>query len=58
MASSHVQVHYQFRKAGNSAWTVTSWSGPVPQVSEALVMQQLREKHKGYEVELKSIKWR
>ena len=58
MASPYVQVQYRYRKIGSSSWTSTSWSGSMAQESETLVMQKLRDKHKGCEIELKSIKWK
>jgi hypothetical protein len=58
MPSPYVEVQYRYCKIGSSAWTSSSWSGPMLQKSETLVMQKLREHHKGYQVELKSIKWR
>lgn len=58
MASAYVQVKYKYRKIGSTGWTSTGWAGNVQHESESLVMQKLREKHNGCEVQLVEIKWK
>ena len=52
------QVRYRYRKSSTSSWTGSSFTMYLSQQSETLAMQKLRERHKGYEVELIEIKWR
>lgn len=54
---NHAQVRYRYRKPGGS-WAGSSWGGNVQSQSEQLVMQILRKRHPGYEVELVDIKWK
>ena len=54
---NHAQVRYRYRKPGG-AWGGSSWSGNVQSQSEQLVMQILRKRHPGCEVELVDIKWK
>lgn len=58
MPSTYAQVKYKYRKLGSSSWTSTGWAGNVSQESESLVMQALRKKHSGCEIELVSIQWK
>lgn len=52
------QVKYKYRKPGSNSWTHASTSISVNQPSETLVMQKLRDKHKGYDVELIELKFK
>lgn len=55
----HASVKYRYRKTvGSGGWTGSSWSGNVAAQSEQLVMQILRKRHPGYEVELIEIRWK
>ena len=55
----HATVKYRYRKtAGTGPWTGSSWSGNVQSQSEQVVMQVLRKRHGGYEIELVEIKWK
>ena len=59
MASVMANARYKYRKIGSAgSWTSTNWTGSVNSQSETLVMQKLREKHKGYDIELIEIKWK
>lgn len=58
MAMSSAQVKYKYRKPGSNSWTTTATSFSVNQPSETMVMQKLREKHKGYDIELIELKWK
>ncbi|MBD7987477.1 hypothetical protein H9645_05485 [Luteimonas sp. Sa2BVA3] len=52
-------MKYRYRKTvGSGGWTGSSWSGNVAAQSEQLVMQILRKRHPGYEVELIEIRWK
>jgi hypothetical protein len=57
MPSFIARVKYRYRKQGTNPWSNTSISFTVNHESETLVMQKLRDKHKGCEVEMKEIKW-
>lgn len=56
MAYAHVR--YKYRRPNMFSWTSTSWSGHVGQESETLVMQKLRQRHSGCEIELMDIRWK
>ncbi len=58
MAIIYFAVQYKYRKVGSPSWTSTRFSGSVKQQSETLVMQLLRDKHKGSEVTLTELKWK
>ena len=58
MGSAYAQVKYKYRKLGTNSWTGTGWGGYVASQSESLVMQTLRKKHSGCEIELVSINWK
>jgi len=59
MATAYVSTKYKYRKIGSSgSWSSTSWSGIVKQQSETIVIQLLRDKHKGCEVMLMDMKWK
>ena len=54
----YVNVNFKYRKVGSLSWSHASWAGNVNQKSEIIVMQKLRDQHKGCEVELIAIKWK
>jgi hypothetical protein len=56
--SVHFSVKYKYRRTDSKVWTSTTFSGILVQQSETILMQKLREKHKGCEVELTEVKWR
>jgi len=58
MPSARFTVKYQYFTPGKGSKTGTSLSGTVNSQSETLVMQKLREKHKGKEIELRELKWK
>lgn len=58
MATVNFSVKYRYRKVGTSPWTSTTLGGIVKQESEQLVMQKLRDKHAGCEIELTEIKFK
>ena len=59
MATAYVSVKYKYRKAASfGSWASTSWSGIVNQKSETIVMQLIKDKHKGCEVTLVELKWK
>ena len=58
MASKNFSVSYYYFTPGVGSKTSTSYSGSVPSQSETLVMQLLRKKHPGKEIELREIKWK
>jgi hypothetical protein len=49
-------VRYWVRRSATSKAS-TSWSGSISSQSETLVMQELRKRHPGAEIELIDIKW-
>lgn len=58
MPSVGFQAHYWYSDPGKSGKTGTSMSGTVASKSETLVMQKIRDRHKGKEIVLKEIKWK
>lgn len=58
MASARFEVKYYYFTPGQGGKASTSFSGTVNSQSETLVMQKLREKHKGKEIELRELKWK
>ena len=58
MARPYFQVKYTYIKPGKIAGTSTSLSGHVNQQSEQMVMQILRDKHKGCDIRLNELKWK
>jgi DNA-dependent RNA polymerase auxiliary subunit epsilon len=58
MATVTAQVRYRYRKSSTSSWTGSGLTLYLTQQSETIVMQKLRERHKGYEIELVELKWR
>jgi hypothetical protein len=58
MAKPFASVKYRYRKVGSSGWIFASWTGNVSSQSEQIVMQELRKKRSGCEVELVEIKWK
>ena len=58
MASVRFEVKYCYFTPGKASKTHTSFSGTVNSQSETLVMQKLRERHKGKEIELREMKWK
>ena len=55
---AYVEVQYKYRKLGTLLWSSSGWSGHVPSQRGALVVQVLRDMHKGQEVELLRMKWK
>jgi hypothetical protein len=51
------QVRYKYRRPGSTAWTSSTWSGRILQISETLVMQELRRLKPGAEIELIELRW-
>ncbi len=58
MARPYFQVKYKYIKSGKTTGTSTSLSGHVNQQSEQMVMQKLRDKHKGCDIQLIELKWK
>lgn len=58
MAAKRFSVQYYYFTPGKGSKVGTSFSGSVASESETLVMQQLRKKHPGKEIELKKIDWK
>jgi len=58
MSIPHFQAKYRYRKNGKSSWAGTQLAGNIKQQSEQLVMQKIRSKHPGCEVELVELKWK
>lgn len=58
MATARFEAKYKVRRQGSNSWGVSSLSGIVGSQSETLVMQKIRDRHRGYEIELTSIKWK
>lgn len=58
MASARFEVKYYYFTPGKGAKTSTNLSGTVNSQSETLVMQMLRDKHKGKEIEFRELKWK
>lgn len=58
MSSTRFEIKYYYFSPGKGSKTSTSLSGTVNSKSETLVMQKLREKHKGKEIELRELKWK
>jgi hypothetical protein len=58
MASKNFSVNYYYVTPGAGSKTSASYSGSVASQSETLVMQLLRKKHPGKEIELREIKWK
>ena len=59
MASARFEVqYYYFNPSNKGGKNSVSLSGEVKSQSETLVMQKLREKHKGMEIQLVKIKWK
>lgn len=56
--SAYATVKYSYRKTGTTNNNGTSWAGIVQQKSETMVMQELRKKHPGCEIELKDLQWK
>lgn len=54
---NHAQVRYRYRKSGGP-WAGSSWSRNVQSRSEQLVMQILRKRHPGCDVDQLDIKWK
>jgi len=52
-----VTTHYRYRRSPSSAWTSSRWAGRVRQPLETLVLQALRQRKAGYEIEITSIDW-
>lgn len=51
-------VRYKYRREGSAGWTSTTLTLHINQQSETLVMQKLRDKHRGCEIELVKIEWK
>jgi hypothetical protein len=58
MERAYASVRYRYCKTGAASWTSTSWAGYINSQSETILMQELRKKHPGCEVELKEVKWK
>ncbi|EIC20132.1 hypothetical protein Thi970DRAFT_03750 [Thiorhodovibrio frisius] len=58
MASVRFEVKYYYITPGTNAKTAGTLSGTVNSQSETLVMQKLRDKHKGKEIVLRELKWK
>ena len=56
MSYTNYSVTYIRRKGKDSV--KANGTGQVKDKSETLVMQDLRKRHKGYEIELIELKWR
>ena len=58
MARAYATAKYRYRKTGASSWSSTGWAGYVSSQSETILMQELRKKHPGCEIELKEFRWK
>lgn len=58
MSSVKFHVRYRYVTPGKHAGTSASTSGTVKSQSETLVMQELRKKHPGKEIELTELEWK
>ena len=58
MGRPFFSVKYKYIKPGKTSGTSTSLSGYVNQESEQMVMQKLRDKHKGCEIQLIQLKFK
>lgn len=58
MASARFEVKYYYSSPTKGGKNAATLAGEVKSQSETLVMQKLREKHKGMEISLTSIKWK
>lgn len=58
MPSARFSVKYSYGMPDKNVRNHASFSGAVNGKSEALVMQKLKDKHKGCEVALKELKWK
>lgn len=56
--SNTASVRYKYRRPGSGSWTSTSLTLQVRQQSETLVMQELRNRHSGCEIQLIEIRWK
>lgn len=54
----YVSVNYKYKALGKPTFTGTSGSFTLPQQSETLLMQKIRDKHKGCEIQITDIKWK
>ena len=57
IAMAYATVKYSYRSPLGTKST-TSYSGKFPSESETLVMQKLRDKHKGAEITLVKLQWK
>jgi hypothetical protein len=57
MPDARVQVEYKYTKPGGLTYR-GSTTMLVKQQSETLVLQKLRDRHKGHEIELVKIQWK
>ena len=58
MASVRFEARFWISNPGGGSKTGSSMSGNVASKSEALVMQMIRDRHKGKEITLVEIKWK
>jgi hypothetical protein len=56
--SETASVRYKYRREGSGSWISTTLTLQIRQQSETLVMQKVRDKHRGCEIELIEIKWK
>ena len=55
---AYCQAKYYYKKTGAGSRASTQWAGKLNAESETMLMQKLRKKHPGCEIELISIKWK
>lgn len=55
---AYASVQYKYKAPGKPTFTGTSGSFSLAQQSETLLMQKIRDKHKGCEIIVTDIKWK
>jgi hypothetical protein len=58
MARVYASVKYRYRKIGTASWAGTGASFYLGQALETLVIQELKKKHPGCEIEIREIKFK
>ena len=56
--SEYATVKYRYYRGGTGAKIGGAWSGTVASRSESLILAELNKRHRGYEIEIRQIKWK